>query len=69
MRRANSRPALRGGPLALLAATLFGVSTPLVQRFGVDVGAFTTHPGQVVMRKAALGAAPHVPDANHAHRH
>ena len=42
MRRAISRPALRGGLLALLAATLFGVSTPLVQRFGTDVGAFTT---------------------------
>jgi drug/metabolite transporter (DMT)-like permease len=42
MRRAISRPALRGGLLALLAATLFGVSTPLVQRFGTDGGAFTT---------------------------
>ena len=42
MPRAISRPALRGGLLALLAATLFGVSTPLVQRFGTDVGAFTT---------------------------
>jgi drug/metabolite transporter (DMT)-like permease len=28
--------------LALLAAALFGVSTPLVQRFGLGVGAFTT---------------------------
>jgi drug/metabolite transporter (DMT)-like permease len=35
-------PALRGGLLALLAATLFGVSTPLVQRFGVGIGAFST---------------------------
>lgn len=35
-------PALRGGLLALLAALLFGVSTPLVQRFGVGIGAFTT---------------------------
>jgi drug/metabolite transporter (DMT)-like permease len=42
MPRAISRPALRGGLLALLAATLFGVSTPLVQCFGTDVGAFTT---------------------------
>jgi len=33
---------LRGGLLALLAAALFGVSTPLVQRFGVGVGAFST---------------------------
>ena len=40
--RSRSRPALRGGLLALLAAALFGVSTPLVQRFGVGVGAFTT---------------------------
>jgi len=36
------RPAIRGGLLALLAATLFGVSTPLVQRFGVGLGAFST---------------------------
>jgi hypothetical protein len=42
MRRANSRPALRGALLALLAAVLFGVSTPLVQRYGSGVGAFTT---------------------------
>ena len=35
-------PALRGGLLALLAAVLFGVSTPLVQRFGAGIGAFTT---------------------------
>ncbi len=35
-------PALRGGTLALLAAALFGVSTPLVQRFGVGLGAFST---------------------------
>jgi drug/metabolite transporter (DMT)-like permease len=35
-------PALRGAMLAILAATLFGVSTPLVQRAGVGVGAFTT---------------------------
>ncbi|CAN7761180.1 DMT family transporter [Variovorax sp. LjRoot290] len=35
-------PALRGGLLALLAAVLFGISTPLVQRFGSGLGAFTT---------------------------
>jgi drug/metabolite transporter (DMT)-like permease len=35
-------PALRGGLLALLAAVLFGVSTPLVQRFGDGLGAFST---------------------------
>ena len=37
-----SAPALRGGLLALLAAGLFGLSTPLVQRFGQGLGAFTT---------------------------
>ena len=35
-------PALRGGLLALLAATLFGASTPLVQRAGAGIGAFAT---------------------------
>ncbi len=36
------KPALRGGLLALLAATLFGLSTPLIQRLGLGMGAFTT---------------------------
>jgi len=40
--RFSSKPALRGGLLALLAASLFGISTPLVQRFGEGVGAFST---------------------------
>jgi drug/metabolite transporter (DMT)-like permease len=35
-------PALRGAALALLAATLFGISTPLVQRAGAGLGPFTT---------------------------
>ncbi|PXW95200.1 drug/metabolite transporter (DMT)-like permease [Sphaerotilus hippei] len=35
-------PAFRGAALALLAAALFGVSTPLVQRAGAGVGAFST---------------------------
>jgi len=35
-------PALKGGLLALLAAGLFGVSTPLVQQLGVGLGPFTT---------------------------
>ena len=35
-------PALRGGALALLAAALFGLSTPLVQHFGQGLGAFST---------------------------
>ena len=38
----NKNPALRGGLLALLAATLFGLSTPLVQHFGQGLGAFST---------------------------
>ena len=38
----HHRPALRGGLLALLAAALFGLSTPLVQRFGQGMGAFST---------------------------
>jgi drug/metabolite transporter (DMT)-like permease len=37
-----NRPALRGGAWALLAATFFGLSTPLVQRYGQTVGAFST---------------------------
>ena len=37
-----TRPALRGGLLALAAALLFGLSTPLVQLFGHGVGAFST---------------------------
>ena len=39
---APSLPALRGAFLALVAAGLFGISTPLVQRFGIEVGAFCT---------------------------
>ena len=35
-------PALRGAGLALLAAMLFGISTPLVQRAGLGVGPFAT---------------------------
>ena len=35
-------PARQGGMFALLAATLFGVSTPLVQYFGRGLGPFTT---------------------------
>ncbi|CAN5449562.1 DMT family transporter [soil metagenome] len=35
-------PALRGGALALAAALLFGVSTPLVQHFGAGLGPFAT---------------------------
>jgi len=35
-------PALRGGLIALSAAVLFGISTPLVQRFGAGIGSFST---------------------------
>jgi hypothetical protein len=35
-------PAVRGGLLALIAAVLFGISTPLVQKFGAGVDAFAT---------------------------
>jgi drug/metabolite transporter (DMT)-like permease len=35
-------PAVRGGLLALVAAVLFGISTPLVQKFGAGVSAFAT---------------------------
>jgi drug/metabolite transporter (DMT)-like permease len=37
-----NRPAIAGGLLALGAAALFGISTPLVQRFGASLGPFTT---------------------------
>lgn len=40
--RPLSKPALRGGLLALAAAVLFGLSTPLVQHVGQGLGAFTT---------------------------
>jgi drug/metabolite transporter (DMT)-like permease len=36
------RPALKGGLVALLAALLFGASTPFVQRLGAHVGSFST---------------------------
>lgn len=55
MRRDLSSPALRGGLLALLSAALFGLSTPLVQGFGVGVGPFTT--AALLYGGAALVAA------------
>jgi len=42
MKHTTTWPALRGGLIALTAAVLFGASTPLVQRFGVGIGSFTT---------------------------
>ena len=38
----STHPALKGGLLALLAAALFGLSTPMVQYLGQGIGAFTT---------------------------
>jgi len=38
----SARPAVSGGLLAFAAAVAFGATTPLVQRFGRDVGPFTT---------------------------
>lgn len=42
MQNTPTHPALKGGLLALLAAALFGLSTPMVQSLGQGVGAFTT---------------------------
>src|SRR5512140_511756 len=53
-------PALRGGFLAVLAAILFGISTPLVQRAGVAVGPFTTA-ALLYAGAALLGAAMRQP--------
>lgn len=38
----TARPALRGTVLALVSALAFGITTPLVQRFGRGVGSFAT---------------------------
>lgn len=57
------RPALRGGLLALLAAALFGISTPLVQRLGAGLGAFTTaallYAGAAIVGALSLRTAAH----------
>jgi len=42
MRLGTRSPVLQGGLLALLAAALFGLSTPFVQLWGRGVGPFTT---------------------------
>lgn len=56
-------PALRGGLLALLAAALFGISTPMVQRLGTGLGAFTTaallYAGAAVVGALSLRTAAH----------
>lgn len=58
-----SLPALKGGLLALLAAALFGISTPLVQRLGAGLGAFTTaallYAGAAVVGALSLRTAAH----------
>lgn len=48
-------PAVKGGLLALLAATLFGVSTPLVQYLGRGLGPFRT--AALLYAGAALAGA------------
>jgi drug/metabolite transporter (DMT)-like permease len=48
-------PALRGGVLALAAAILFGISTPLVQRAGMGMRAFAT--ASLLYAGAALAGA------------
>ena len=42
MNHGSPHPAFRGGLLALLAAALFGLSTPMVQSLGQGVGTFST---------------------------
>lgn len=58
-------PALRGGLLAVLAAMLFGISTPLVQRAGTGVGPFTTA-ALLYAGAALLGAVLRQPTAREA---
>ncbi|MBY0466298.1 MAG: DMT family transporter [Burkholderiales bacterium] len=48
-------PVVKGGSLALLAAALFGLSTPFVQSWGQGVGPFTT--AALLYSGAALVAA------------
>lgn len=48
-------PAVRGALLAVTAAVLFGISTPLVQQFGSGVGAFATA-ALLYLGAAAAGA-------------
>jgi drug/metabolite transporter (DMT)-like permease len=55
MMTATSFPAVRGATVALLAAVLFGVTTPLVQRAGAHVGALTT--AALLYAGAALAGA------------
>jgi drug/metabolite transporter (DMT)-like permease len=50
----TDNPITRGSALGILAAVLFGMTTPLVKRFGVDVGAFAT---ATLLYAGAAGAA------------
>ncbi len=73
MMRTNSQwPALSGAVLALLAAVLFGISTPLVQRFGTGLHPFWTAAllyagaamiGALTLRPASQEARLRWPDA------
>ena len=56
----SALPALRGGLMALLAAALFGISAPLVQRLGTGLGPFTTA-CLLYAGAAAFGAASRRP--------
>jgi drug/metabolite transporter (DMT)-like permease len=58
-------PALRGGGLALLAALLFGLSTPALQRLGSGVGPWTTA-ALLYAGAAAVGLASRRPAAQEA---
>ncbi len=50
----SKNPIVQGGVLAIAAAVLFGVTTPLVRHFGEGVGAFAT--ATLLYAGAALGA-------------
>ena len=60
---ATHLPALHGGVLALLAAILFGVSTPAVQGLGAGLGAFSTaallYAGAALIGALSLRTAAH----------
>jgi len=58
-------PALQGGFLALLAAALFGVSTPLVQKLGMGMGPFSTA-ALLYAGAAGIGALLRQPAENEA---
>jgi drug/metabolite transporter (DMT)-like permease len=51
---ANRNPIFQGGVMAVMAAVLFGATTPLVKHFGAGAGAFAT--ATLLYGGAALGA-------------